>query len=233
MVNKGEVDTLLDNVRALQSLVIDVRDKEALPPSFFGQAFELAGMIINQLREIEQERIDLLEKALEKKITGIEEIAVRIKAEEERIQKVISEKEAHTPVAPAEPVSSTHPEEQQEPVEQPPVACVAKEKEQPTLHQESVVSTPKQEEKHGLSLKEMLEKKTLSDFRKSFSLNDRFLFKKELFGGDEVKMTKVIGDLNEMSSMQEAMDYIQSELSWDKDNPYVEDFLSRLEKRFF
>jgi hypothetical protein len=58
------------------------------------------------------------------------------------------------------------------------------------------------------------------------------LFRRELFGGDEARMTKVINDLNEMSSFEDSISYIEKELNWNSENKAVIDFISRLEKRF-
>jgi hypothetical protein len=86
--------------------------------------------------------------------------------------------------------------------------------------------------KPSVSLNEALEKKNLSDFRKAFSLNDRFLFRKELFGGDEAKMNKVIADLNELPSYEASIRYLRDRQDWDSENETVAAFLKLLEKRF-
>lgn len=87
-------------------------------------------------------------------------------------------------------------------------------------------------EKTSLSLNDALEKKKLSDFRKAFSLNDRFYFRKELFAGDEAKMNKVIADLNEIHSYEESLQYLNDKQNWDAENTTAAAFLKLLEKRF-
>jgi hypothetical protein len=88
------------------------------------------------------------------------------------------------------------------------------------------------DEKPSISLNDALEKKKLSDFRKAFSLNDRFYFRKELFAGDEAKMNKVIADLNEIHSYEESLQYLNEKQNWDAENTTVAAFLKLLEKRF-
>jgi hypothetical protein len=88
------------------------------------------------------------------------------------------------------------------------------------------------EEKPLISLNDALEKKKLSDFRKAFNLNDRFYFRKELFGGDEAKMNKVLTDLNEIHSYEESLKYLNETQNWDTENTIVATFLKLLEKRF-
>ncbi len=87
-------------------------------------------------------------------------------------------------------------------------------------------------DKQGVSLSDMLEKKNLSDFRKAFSLNDRFRFRRELFGGDEEKMNKAIADLNDIRSYEDSVAYLNDRLKWNVEDEAVADFLKLLEKRF-
>ena len=87
-------------------------------------------------------------------------------------------------------------------------------------------------ERPGLFLNDLLEKKNFSDFRKAFSLNDRFRFRRELFGGDEAQMNKVINDLNDLHSYEDSVTYLNNELKWNIEDEAVADFIKLLEKRF-
>jgi Predicted membrane protein len=84
----------------------------------------------------------------------------------------------------------------------------------------------------GRIVNDNLEKQLLSDLRKSFSLNDRFRFQKELFNGDPEKMNQTLIRLNECRSLAEAWDYLESELKWSSENDTVSAFKQLLEKRF-
>ena len=75
-------------------------------------------------------------------------------------------------------------------------------------------------------------KEKFSDFRKAFSLNDRFRFRRELFGGDEARMNKVINDLNDLHSYEDSVTYLNNELKWNIEDEAVADFIKLLEKRF-
>ena len=86
--------------------------------------------------------------------------------------------------------------------------------------------------KGNVSLNDLLEKKNLSDFRKAFSLNDRFRFRRDLFHGNEEQMNQVIADLNQIDSLDEALRFIDTNLSWDMNNETVADFIKLLEKRY-
>ena len=124
-----------------------------------------------------------------------------------------------------------------------PAAAVAAEPEvtMPKVEEPVAVMEPKPREvppktvmadKQGVSLSDMLEKKNLSDFRKALSLNDRFRFRRELFGGNDEKMNKAIADLNDISSYEESVTYLNDELKWNVEDEAVADFLKLLEKRF-
>jgi hypothetical protein len=76
------------------------------------------------------------------------------------------------------------------------------------------------------------EKKNLPDFTKAFSVNDRFYFLKELFGGDMAKMKKVLATLNAMHTFEEADRFLHETMRWDKENATVMEFLKLLKKRF-
>lgn len=85
--------------------------------------------------------------------------------------------------------------------------------------------------KHAASLNDILEQRQVGDLRKAFSLNDRFRYRKELFGGDEVRMNEAIGKLNSLHSHGEMLEYVNQVLGDKKDNPAFADFVKLLEKR--
>lgn len=92
--------------------------------------------------------------------------------------------------------------------------------------------TPMPADKSTTSLHDLLEKKQLADFRKAFSLNDRFLFRKELFEGDDDKMNQAISDLNQMQTYNQSILYLKEVLAWNMEDAQVGDFVKLLEKRF-
>lgn len=82
------------------------------------------------------------------------------------------------------------------------------------------------------SVNDAMEKRKLSDLRKAFSLNDRFRYRRELFGGNEEVMNKVIMALNNKVSYKESIRFLDEKLHWDFSNPTVKDFIKILEIRF-
>jgi hypothetical protein len=77
-----------------------------------------------------------------------------------------------------------------------------------------------------------MEKQKLSDLRKAFSLNDRFLYRRELFGGNEEVMNKVITTLNNKTSYRESILFLEEKLHWNFTDPTVKDFIKIVELRF-
>jgi hypothetical protein len=72
----------------------------------------------------------------------------------------------------------------------------------------------------------------VSDIRQAISLGDRFLFQRELFAGNGELMQKTLDDLNGLSSLNEAMDYVLNNFEWDKESTAVQLFENVLKRRF-
>ena len=73
----------------------------------------------------------------------------------------------------------------------------------------------------------------VTDIKKAISLGDRFLFQRELFGGNGELMAKTIADLNRKNSLDEAEAYIQKRFpGWDKESSTYELFENILKRRW-
>lgn len=68
--------------------------------------------------------------------------------------------------------------------------------------------------------------------RNCFSLNDRFLFRRELFGGDDAEFNAAIDRLAGFNSLSEAEDYIYNELQFDPDSEAVKSYIGILENYY-
>lgn len=256
MANKEKIDYLLIDVRELEMLIAGMRDAEIYPVSFFSQSFELTHKILKDLHALEAAQIELLRKQMEeheailKDIPYIPSIQHRVAEPEELKDDPSEEKElpekAEEPVAPvAEPEPLIAPVQDNVALEQPtpPVkenAAIDKQPEHTDVAEQPVSPSqpqpaPPLSDKvapQGLSVNEILEKRKLSDFRKAFSLNDRFYFRRELFAGNEARMNQVIDYLDRLHSYEESLVYLKQELEWSLDDQAVADFVKLLEKRF-
>lgn len=72
----------------------------------------------------------------------------------------------------------------------------------------------------------------VEDIRHAISLGDRFLFQRELFAGNGELMQKTLDELNGLSSLNEAMEYVSEKFDWDKETTAVQLFENVLRRRF-
>lgn len=70
------------------------------------------------------------------------------------------------------------------------------------------------------------------DLRKAFTLNDKFLFRRELFDGNDQEFSDTIDLLTAMHSLDEAKEYLFDDLHWDPENEVVKDFMAIITNHF-
>lgn len=249
MANRENITDLLREIKQLEELVSGVQNAEIYPVSFFSQTFDLTRKILTDLHTLEANQIEALKKQMEEHQALIQAIPVSRPVPQPEPEKPVAQPVPAPPmaqiVAMPEPeviterekvikeellkevVSTIQPEPEVLPQPERPEEVSIPETSEPEIQ-----SLPPLSEKTSVSLHEVLAKKNLSDFRKAFSLNDRFYFRRELFGNDEEKMNKTISVLNDIHSLDESVEYIQTRLGWDPENPCVSDFVKLLEKRF-
>lgn len=75
-------------------------------------------------------------------------------------------------------------------------------------------------------------KKPVTDIHKAVSLNDKIWFMKELFNGDAEIYKSYIDKLNVSNDLEQALDIITSNFSWDSESRVVQKFLSIVSRRF-
>jgi len=64
------------------------------------------------------------------------------------------------------------------------------------------------------------------DIRKVFTLNDKFLFRRELFSGNDAEFNDTLDLIESMASLREAEEYLYEDLQWDAENDSVRDFMN-------
>lgn len=236
MGDKEKMDYLLVDIRELEKLVASMRDAEIYPVSFFSQAYTTTQKIVDNLQSIEADQLALFKEQMEKHRALIKK-AERLEAEAALVTQMQEYESNYEPVQEMELPSVEELNEEVESVATPAAATVTAEKtvSEPAASLSSASShatTLEQSLPHSISLNEVIQKKFLADFRKAFSLNDRFRFRRELFGGDEGRMNEAISDLNELQSFEESITYLDKKLKWNVEDEAVADFIKLLEKRF-
>ena len=136
-----------------------------------------------------------------------------------------------TPAAEPEPAPQPEPVAEPEPqpeqvVEQPAPEPVV---EQPKVEQ-PVAEQPKPEAPH-VPQQTSLFGTPVTDIRQAVSIGDRFLFQRELFGGNAEKLQQTLTELNNLHSLDEAVALVDK-FGWDKQSPTYELFLNVLRRRF-
>lgn len=225
MGNKEKIDYLLVDIRELEKLLASMRDAEIYPISFFSQSFTTAQKIISGLHSIESDQVALFSRQMQEHKALL--------TEKEQAVPFISPVREKVILPETEEIAEEKVLEQKEIIPEP--VYEIKETEEKKAEQSArlaVKVTLDQALPHSISLNEVIQKKFLADFKKAFNLNDRFRFRRELFGGDENRMNKAIEDLNGLQSYEDSIDYLNEELKWNIEDEAVADFIKLLEKRF-
>lgn len=130
-----------------------------------------------------------------------------------------------TPVSEPEPtpVDETEPE----PVEAP---TPAPEEVEPEAESEEFEPDP---DDQPLTLDEALQRDMTKDLRQAFSLNDRYRYRRELFGNSDSVMNETLNLIEAMHSFDEAEDYFYNDLQWEHDSPEVADFMVIIKNHFW
>ena len=84
----------------------------------------------------------------------------------------------------------------------------------------------------NMTVGEMMSVRRAKELRRAISLNDRFRFRRELFGNSDVRMTETLALIDTMTDYGEAREYLLTDLAWDAEEPVVKEFLALVEKHF-
>ena len=132
-----------------------------------------------------------------------------------------------TPVSEPEPTPVDEPEP--EPVEAP-TPTPAPEEVEPEAESEEFEPDP---DDQPLTLDEALQRDMTKDLRQAFSLNDRYRYRRELFGNSDSVMNETLNLIEAMHSFDEAEDYFYNDLQWEHDSPEVADFMVIIKNHFW
>lgn len=224
MANTDKADLLLLHIHKLEKLITEQRENDSFNYTFFEDSFDLLQSINKDLHSIQSNQMQECK-------TRIEELqkanALLVDAQKKALEIVNLAASSSCDTSEATPV----PPQKEEPKEEKkaPEHC---EQTSPIAEEKKHISESKAAEQSFRSFNEVIEKKILSDIWKGLSLNDRFRFRRELFGGNETKMSEAIDKLNECSSLEESMNYINNELKWELSEEAPSEFIKLIEKRF-
>ena len=138
---------------------------------------------------------------------------------------VVQSEPAPEPTPVSEPEST--PVSEPEPVEAP---TPAPEEVEPEAETEEFEPDP---DDQPLTLDEALQRDMTKDLRQAFSLNDRYRYRRELFGNSDSVMNETLNLIEAMHSFDEAEDYFYNDLQWEHDSPEVADFMVIIKNHFW
>lgn len=81
-------------------------------------------------------------------------------------------------------------------------------------------------------LTSQLRKKPVSNLKNAISINDRIMFARELFKGDNDLFHNTVDEINKLKQLDEAMELISDRIELNPQNPAVEKFMELLYRRF-
>jgi hypothetical protein len=245
MANNDRLQQIISNVQILRDLTNSMKDSEIYPVSFFSQAFDLIQKIQSDFHLLEADQVEMFAAQMKKhqalilsihqQMRNMDSVPLSVPpAVSEKPTVKITEEPTVTP-----PVKFSAAKRPARPIPNPPPGDeTAKTTEKSTITKPVTSGEPERSRlptdsaPSATSVNEAIEKKSLSDLRKAFRLNDRFRYRRELFGGDEEIMNKVILILNGKESYKESIRFLEEKLHWDFSNPTVKDFIKILEIRF-
>ena len=82
-------------------------------------------------------------------------------------------------------------------------------------------------------LDEALQRNMVKDLHHAFSLNDRFRYRRELFGNSDQVMEETLNHIESMATFDEAENYFYNDLEWEYDSPEVADFMVIIKNYFW
>ena len=85
----------------------------------------------------------------------------------------------------------------------------------------------------GMTLAEKLQRKMNQSVEASLTLNEKFMFQNNLFGGDNAKMKEAFTSVDQATDLNDALNRANTfNTGWDMDSEEVEAFMNVLERRF-
>jgi len=251
---KEYIDQIISDLNLLSERAVSVRNNDSLPFSFFKESFDQIQKISKLLHRLEFMQIDDMRGQMERLVFFLSETENRVANETAPIDEPLDTvSPADVPPIVDQPLKHVETDrEDVTPAEQEDVAP-AEQKEGDSVSNQYTRGIVLPEYKNPNPIEKSpsiprkhvpIEKKTASlndtipvhpsavDLKQGISLNDRFLFQRELFRNDRQEMNRAMQTLSMFKSYEEAEEYLKESQSWDFDNPTVNDFLQVIKGGF-
>lgn len=172
----------------------------------------------------DEQAAELVDDVIEASREELENDAVEVEAEDDREIEEAAEESAEIPAP------QTEDEEDNE------VTTLdelqAQSDELISLDDLSVIDAGTPSADEAIRVDEMLSRRSMRDLRKAFTLNDKYRFRRELFGNSDAAMNDTLDVVAAMHSADEAEDYLYNDLGWDASQDDVKDFMAVVKSHF-
>ncbi|MDD3910070.1 MAG: hypothetical protein PHN86_08985 [Proteiniphilum sp.] len=253
-------ERLLNELKALEQSVLAVRDSNSLPFSFFSESFNRMEKMSRMIHELELLQINEMKSQMERLVLFLSEtessknaasglkngedaqklenslkdstVAEEISSDKSAVQSSNSRKTFFETREKSRPYEGNKfakgivfPE-----YKNPRTSGATQSFEEPKPSPSEKVSD---EKKTPLSLNDVIKAPpTVLDLKRSISLNDRFLFQRELFNNNRDEMNDIMSSLNEFKNYKDAEKYLAENCKWNFEDKNVKEFLRVIKKVF-
>lgn len=229
---KEYIDRLLDELKTLESRVLTIKNEDTVPFSFFRESFDKTQAITRLLHEMEILQVDDMKQQMERLVSFLSESTSRKNEEEKAVP-------AETVMAVSEKIVEVPPQQNEYtrkfvlPEYKNPRQAENTPLQHPAEEPVAVREQPVEEKPPARSLNDTVQIPPATlDLKRGISLNDRFLFQRELFNNSRSEMNGTIAKLNSFGNYDDAERFLRETTSWDFENQTVMSFLAVIRKGF-
>lgn len=243
------IESLLTEIQQLENRVANLKENQKVPFSFFKESFKRTQEITRLLHELEFVQIEDMKGQMEKlvqflseaenskeetKPTPIATVAEsdKSKASSDKEEQIITKTVAtEKEVSPVEVI-----EEQDKPIfsHETTIATVqgTAQLKAPVFSQQSETIVDHLSPKNKSLNDVQPANHTIQDTKRSISLNDRFLFQRELFDNKREAMNVMLSKLQSFSSFEVTKNYLEENTNWNFNDETVDKFMQMLKESF-
>ena len=228
------LDKLLSEIKSLKDSVLEIKNSDSMPFSFFRESFERTQEISNLLHKLEFLQIDDMKRQMEKLVFFLSESEKKGKVQEIELEKARENERELTRDLEKEKYRESEQQQQERDVVT--IGVNEEQVQNRNVYTEGFV-LPEYRNPHTTDFVVKVNShkndyEAIIDIKRGVSLNDRFIFQRELFNNSRNDMNSTLEKLNSLRSYQEAYKYIRDNFTWDFENQIVNDFLSAVKKGF-
>ena len=248
------IDKLLSELKFLENSVLEIKNSDSMPFSFFRESFERTQEISQLLHKLEFMQVEDMKNQMEKLVFFLSESEKKGKTQERELEKAKEiekelvkdlEREKQKEIELAKDLDKEKQKEREHLKDLQREALIEEEAvQEPDVDDQAPIRNTYAEGfvlpeyRNPLPTEAVAPKINVNppvhiiDIKRGVSLNDRFLFQRELFNNNRNEMNNTLDKLNSLSTYEEAEEYIRDNYSWDFDSHIVSDFLLVVKKGF-